>query len=94
MEKLAFISYVFSGIVLVYLAFINSPFNIANDDAWENSRVPMYFYTIVVIIIAHFLYTGKMLSKEKYPKVFWISGIIVVGAAFYMLPTILAFILY
>ena len=94
MEKIAFISYVFSGVVLVYLAFINSPFNIENDDAWENSRVPVYFYTIVLILIVHFLYTGKMLSLEKFKKVFWISGIIVAGAAFYKLPSILAFILY
>ncbi len=93
MEKLAFIAYAFSNIILGYIGFIYSPFNI-DDDAWENSSIPLYFYGIIFVLIMHFLYTGKMLSLEKFKKVFWLSGIAIAGSAFFMLPKILAFILY
>ena len=93
MEKLSYIIYVFSLIVLFYTGYIYSPFNI-DDDAWEASSIPFYFYAIVFTIVTHFLYTGKMLSLENYPRVFWISGIIIACTGFFMLPRVLAFILY
>ncbi len=93
MEKLAFIVYVFSLIALFYTGYVYSPFNI-DDNAWENSAIPLYFYAIVFTIIAHFLYTGKMLSLGNHKKVFWLSGIVFSGTALFMLPRILAFILY
>lgn len=88
MEKIAFIVYVFSLIVLFYTGYIYSPFNM-NDDAWETSAIPVYFYTIVLTIIVHFLYTGKILSLGNYTRVFWISGIVTAGTALFMLPRIL-----
>lgn len=91
MEKLAFIVYVFSLIALFYTGYIYSPFNM-EDDAWERSAIPIYFYTIVLTIIVHFLYTGKILSLGNYPRVFWISGIVIAGTALFMLPRIMAFI--
>jgi hypothetical protein len=91
MEKVAFIVYVFSLIVLFYTGYTYSPFNM-NDDAWENSAIPVYFYTIVLTIIVHFLYTGKMLSLGNYPRVFWISGIVIAGTVLFILPRILTYV--
>ena len=92
-QKWSFIFYVFSSMALIYAAFLQSPWAYNLSD-WEGTRSPILFYGIAPILILHIIITGKLHNKEKYSKVMWISGIIMVATAFLMLPRILAFILY
>ena len=87
-HKLAFVFYVTSSVALLYAALTNSPLGFA-EKAWESTISPAIFFGIVGILIIHIVFTGKMLSQDKYPKVKAASLGIGVLALLILIPGVL-----
>lgn len=79
LNKWAFIFYVCSSLALLYAAVVRSPLRVGRD-AFENTDTPILFFGLVVVFIIHIVWTGKMLSQEKFKKVMWVSTYIFVGS--------------
>jgi len=88
-QKLAFVFYVTSSVALLYASLVNSPLGFSKN-GWENSMTPATFFGIVAILILHIVFTGKMLSQEKYPKVKLVSTGIAALAGLILIPGVLA----